>query len=551
MTIDERKYTNICMNFYVNTSISIKLICVLITICIYRSAEGWVMNENELNSVLLGTIKIQKIPLFSNKSISYTKKLPRSLLTSGLGLAQLRIRKKNDIDIKHKKIDNVNSLIDNDNINIDNTYQNYNRYMTKENNADIDKNINNNPSILNKLKNYFTYKPSGNNGDIVGINSEELFQMKDIEMNSNFEAKAIEKRKVAANAAETRRINLLQSDNLDRKQTSLTHSMNSLGVKNPYPKPDPRGKKSHPNSGKNPYPTKSLDGQKNCLEDLVTNDSEKIDEIISIADIDIKISEEISNSYKKLSNSSDGLTNNYKNISTSPKIGSIIYSPINYLKNMISSFTNTNKSENDINSAADNYVSTTDSTVDLSRDRSFKFREQSSFKYGARNGVIGDIKDRGDRVGGRWSERGDKGGEGGREERGRVEGKNRTPSPQGLDTSHDNPSDSVNLIDSPNIDLYEYNSPSRDTYFYIPQSDSNPSLYTSPNTNDSYEESSTYNTLSNDTSAFFLHSSPNTNDSQKDTITYDSPPKDAYFQIPLIATPPTDPFLNTPPRSQI
>jgi hypothetical protein len=507
------------------------------------------MNENELNSVLLGILKIQKIPFLPSKNISYTKKLPRSLLTSGLGLAQLKIRKKNDFDIKYKKIDSVNSLIDNDNIRIDNTY---NSYGTKENNADSDKNINNTPSVLNKLKDYFTYKPSGNNGDIVGINSEELYHMKDIEMNSNNEDNVIDKRKIAANAAEMRRINLLQSDNLDRTQTPLTHSMNSLGVKNPYPKPDPRGKKSQPNRPKNPFPTKSLDGQKNCLEDLVTNDSEKMDESILISDIDIEISEEISSSYKKLSNSSDGLTNNYHNISTSPKIGSIIYSPINYLKNIISSFTNTNKSENDINStAADNYVSTTDSTVDLSRDRSFKFRDQRSYKYGERNGELGGMKEMGYRGNERGSERGDKGSGGGREERGRLEGKNRTPSPQGFDMSQDNPSDSVNLIDSPNIDFYESNSLSKGTYFHIPQSNSDPSLYTSPNTNDSYDETSMHNTPSNDTSAFFLHSSPNTNDSQKDAITYDSPPKDAYFQIPLIATPPTDPFLNTPPRGPI
>jgi hypothetical protein len=56
-----------------------------------------------------------------------------------------------------------------------------------------------------------------------------------------------------------------------------------------------------------------------------------------------------------------------------------MYGPVNYLKNMVSPYTNRNKSAHDMNSIeADNYVSTTDSTIDLSRDRPFKFNEQKS-----------------------------------------------------------------------------------------------------------------------------------------------------------------------------
>jgi len=337
-----------------------------------RSEAGWVLDEIEEISMLLGTLKIWKLPHLPTSSIgnSYTKKLPRSLLTSGLGLSQLKVRKKNDIKYnklqnnigEYDPIDNGDTSEEIYNLNLDSSYEN-------NDNSRIGENDNNNSnSILNKIKKYFIHKTS-EKIDTVDMKSEDSLHMNDIEMNSTFE----EKRKFAANAAELRRkYPPTSSDGLK--------IMNSLGVKNPYPKPD-RDESDHPKGDKNLHPTTRY------LE-YIADDSEihNIDESKSNSNINIINDDEMSTNYDydKLSNSCDGLSNNYENISTSPiighvKIGSIMYGPVNYLKNMVSPYTNTNKSAHDMNSIeADDYVSTTDSTIDFSRDRPFKFNEQKS-----------------------------------------------------------------------------------------------------------------------------------------------------------------------------
>jgi hypothetical protein len=357
-----------------------------------RSEAGWVLDEIETVSMLLGTLKIWKILHSKKNSIerSYTKKLPRFLLTSGLGLSQLKIRKKNDIDIKYNKLqNNIDKFsnheynpIDNGNISEDTDNFSLNRSYENNDNSNKENDINNSASILNKMKNCFIHKPT-ESINTIDMKSEDLLHINDIEMNSTLEGK----RNIAANAAELRR---------KYPSTSSVHSMNSFGVKNPHPKPD-RDDTFHRNGTKIPYPAISIDGLNNSFEDLeyIADDSEihDMDESKYHPNIDIKISDEMNTNYDydKLSNSIDGLSNNYDNISTSPtighvKIGSIMYGPINYLKNIMSTFTNTNESANIMNSTeAGNPVSTTDSAVELSRERSFKFNEQSTFKGEEKN----------------------------------------------------------------------------------------------------------------------------------------------------------------------